>query len=145
MRREAASRRAESGCTVASLLLALMFVALPAQAQHTLPTAQAARPPSGIGGVVVGWAGLGFGVFNLATLPLCFMEFYPRKAKTLCMVSSGVLSAGGFIASAIGLSIGYPRRAEYRRWRAGRVAAQLDRLRVAPSREGALFSYALHF
>lgn len=114
---------------------ALLFTLLLAQpSARAQVTPREPRPPSGIGGIVVGWAGVGWGVLNFATLPLCFADFYPSEARPVCTATSITLGAGGLIAAAIGLGVGYPRRAAYKRWR----ARQLPRVELAPTPHGAL-------
>lgn len=134
----ACTRRAAHALSCWTLLLALL---LPLTRAHGQAARREPRPPSGIGGLVVGWAGLGWGVLNLGTLPLCFADFYPREARPICTATSLTLGAGGLIAAAIGLSVGYPRRTVYKRWR----ARQSTRITLVPVSQGALVHLTLPF
>jgi hypothetical protein len=74
------------------------------------------KPRSGVGGIVVGWAGLGIAAVNAATLPLC--NSYNADVEDVCVGASTVFIVGGLVAAIPGLVIGYKRRAIYKEWRA---------------------------
>ena len=75
------------------------------------------RPHSGLGGIIVGWAGLGVAALNAATLPLC-NNYGDPDVEDLCVGASTVFIVGGVAAAIPGLVIGYKRRAAYNEWRA---------------------------
>jgi hypothetical protein len=111
-----------------ALLLSTLFASA-ASAQELAPrrydlSPQQKRPPSGLGGIIVGWAGLGMGAASLAIIPVCSASFYPEAARTECKVGQAILGGGALVASAIGFIVGYPRRAVYREWRATHRSAQ---------------------
>lgn len=91
-------------------------------APSTAPTAAHAakrekEPPSGIGGLILGYGGIGLGALNLALIPVCSADFYPSDAEDLCVAFSiayGVIGIGAGIPLAI---MGHVRRARYLKWR----------------------------
>jgi hypothetical protein len=103
---------------VALLVFTLASASVPARADWA---SDDPRPKSGLGGIIVGYGGLGFALLNTATLPVCFAEFYPAEAENLCLGTSAALIAGGLVAGATGLTLGYKRRAVYKEWRARRT------------------------
>lgn len=135
--------------TVSCALLLLALLASAASADELAPrrydlSSQVRPPPSGLGGIIVGWAGLGLGAASLAIIPVCSASFYPESAKTSCIVGQAILGGGAFVASAIGFIVGYPRRATYRQWRASQRSA-LSGLGVTSAPAGAGLSYRLVF
>lgn len=134
----------------AVLTFGLLFIALlvpdPVAAQAALddevppaaPHFYHSKPPSGIGGIVMGAVGLGLGGINLATLPVCYASFYPDDAETLCVHASlGV----GSVLIAVGipsLIVGIVRRKRYKKWREQRAqrGSLLRGIAVAPLRGG---------
>jgi hypothetical protein len=129
--------------TLGILLIALLLPeqgAAQAALENEVPPPVAARfgsygkPPSGIGGIVMGAVGLGLGGINLATIPVCYASFYPAEAKDLCVWASvGVGSA--LVAVGIpSLIVGIIRRKRYKAWRQQRVlnGATLKSIAVAP-------------
>jgi hypothetical protein len=119
---------------------------------YAAPTPNAAspqepRPPSGIGAIVVGWTGLGLGLLNFFTLPLCFVDFGYSTPTTQSVCTALTVALGGaeLIVGAVGLSIGYPRRAEYNRWRATHVRTELERLRPMATHNALGLGYVRQF
>jgi hypothetical protein len=78
------------------------------------------RPPSGLGGIIVGWGGLGVAAGNAATLPLCYNGYNPDWEEA-CVAIHATFIVGGIAAAIPGLVIGYRRRSEYRAWRERQV------------------------
>lgn len=96
-------------------------------------TTTSPRPPSGLGGIIVGWAGLGVSAGALAFIPVCHASFYPEAARTECVVGQAIVAGGALVASGVGFIVGYPRRAVYRSWRATqRTARPSGQLTGAP-------------
>jgi len=121
---------------VASLLLAVGSLhaqaapvppsAPPAARAPDPPAARDPKPPGGIGGIVVGFAGLGFMVSNLATMPLCALDYYEEHdLRGICIGTSLGLAGAGLAAAIPGLVIGFRRRRVYKAWRARQQAAAL--------------------
>lgn len=107
-----------------------------------------AKPPSGLGGLAVGIAGIAGGAFALAIIPVCYASFYPSQGGAACAIGQGVVGALGITAGIIGLSIGLPRRARYKAWRARQQAdlhGQLERLSLAAAPGGGLLRYGFSF
>ena len=106
------------------------------------------RPRSGLGGVIVGISGFAGGALALAIIPVCFAPSYPSSGSEGCAIGQGILGALGITAGIIGLSIGLPRRAEYREWRArqqGARGARPSGLSLAAAPGGGLLRYGLAF
>lgn len=119
------------GLMLAVLLLALL---LPQQGEaqsaleNEMPPAPVAehftsnaRPPSGIGGIVMGAVGLGLGGINLATIPVCYASYYPADAKDLCVALSIGLGSALVAVGIPSLIVGIIRRKRYKAWRQERV------------------------
>jgi hypothetical protein len=98
---------------VALVCLACVFVSSSTRAQAASDADP--RPRSGLGGLIVGYGGLSFAVFNLATVPLC--DLYPPDAQDVCIGMSVTFIVGGVIAAIPGIIIGHSRRREYKEWR----------------------------
>lgn len=75
------------------------------------------KPSSGIGLIVVGWVASGIGALNLATLPICFADFYPEESKGLCIGLSAAFAGVGFAVGLPALIIGYNQRSDYKAWK----------------------------
>ena len=134
-----------------SLVIAILVAGLAsprslhAQPEHqapppaSLPPLHIDRPPpSGIGALVVGGVGLGLGTVNLATIPVCYAEFYPPEAKNICIGMSVGLGVALISVGIPSLIIGKKRRDRYRAWRARQSAAlSLEGVGVSPERAGA--------
>jgi hypothetical protein len=104
------------------------------------------RPSTGTGKIVVGWIGLGVGVLNLASIPVCFADFYPANAKETCVGASIVLGAAGLGIGIPMLVLGYGQRGRYREWRERNPgAALLDKVRVAGTPGGAMLGLQTTF
>jgi hypothetical protein len=128
---------------IACLLGVVALQSSLAHAQASQPPAYYASPPpmdpkprGGVGGVVVGAAGFGLAVLNLATLPICYASFYPSEAEGACVVLSGVFAGLGVTAGITGLAIGIPRRKRYKAWKARQRASLLEGLRLTPTAQG---------
>jgi len=105
------------------------------------------RPRNGIAGIIVGFGGLALGVGSVISIPICLTDTYDDVsdgAGGVCAGMYGVTAVGGFVVGAIGLSIGFSRRARYKAWRA-RQRAFLDGLDVASHPGGAGLQYRLSF
>jgi hypothetical protein len=77
----------------------------------------ASEPSSGVALTVVGGVALGIGAINLATIPICSANFYPRDAKDACVVASVTF---GVIGVGVGLPlllVGINQRSKYKAWR----------------------------
>ena len=95
-------------------------------------------PPSGIGGLVMGGVGLGLGTVNLATIPVCYAEFYPPEAKNVCIGMSVGLGVALISVGIPSLIIGKKRHDRYRAWRARQSAGlSLEGVGVLPQSTGA--------
>jgi hypothetical protein len=109
------------GALLRSSASAQSYSVQPAQSYQPQPNPAAIhdpRPPSGIGGIVVGSAALGVAGLNLVTMPICFASFYPAGADDDCAVLSGVFAAIGVAVGLPSLIVGRRRRARYKEWRA---------------------------
>ena len=140
---------------VTHLVAALLTLALtlPALAQDApAPRAEPApalsydpRPLTGVAGVFVGIGGLVFSAIALAGIGLCYADPFGLNADVgVCIAGQGVLAAGGLTVGIVGLSIGLPRYARYKAWRA-RQRSLLDGFNVASSSRGAALTYRLEF
>jgi hypothetical protein len=100
------------------------------------------RPSTGTGLIVTGWILTGIAVLNLATLPVCFADFYPPESKDLCVVLSAVFAGAGTVVGVPLLIVGYNQRADYKAWkkRNGLIGHLLD-TRVAFQNDAALLVY----
>lgn len=118
----------------------------PLLVQRSLPIAQvdySSRPSSGTGWIVVGWIALGVGALNLASLPVCYADFYPEGAKDVCVYASIGIAAVAIPLGVTSLIVGYNQRSEYERWRRNNgFARHLERLRLAVRDDGMLLSYS---
>lgn len=107
-----------------------------------LATMGESRPSTGTGQIVVGWIATGVGAVNLATLPICFADFYPADAEGLCVGLSVTLAVVGVSIGVPFLITGYNNRARYKRWRDEHPAlAHLLNTQVSASDDGALVVY----
>ena len=100
---------------VLAVLLCVSFLTATARADELSDP----RPHSGLGGIIVGWVGLGVAAGNAATLPLCYA--YDPDIQDLCIGASTVFIIGGVAAAIPALMIGYKRRAAYKEWRARQI------------------------
>src|SRR5687768_8859083 len=76
-----------------------------------------ARPSTGTGLIVVGWIAVGIAALNLATLPICYADFYPRESEDLCVGASLVIAGIGVSLGIPFLIVGYVNRSNYNDWK----------------------------
>lgn len=128
------------GVVLLSLLLPIDCAAQSALEKEVPPPpvpeqyASHARPPSGIGGIVLGAVGLGLGGLNLVTIPVCFADFYPAEATDLCVALSAGVGAALVAVGIPSLIVGKIRRKRYKEWRRqqARRGPSLEGIAVAP-------------
>lgn len=130
-------------------LLCLISVAASAQLSderlgYPPPTFEQ-RPRSGVGGVVVGSAALGMALLNVATLPICFADFYPSGAQDGCVIGSLALAGVDVVVGVPSLVLGLIRLRRYRDWKQQRALALVERLGAGASPSGATLRYTLRF
>ena len=105
-----------------------------------------AEPSSGLGLIIPGWILTGVGAANLATMPLCFADFYEDfGVKEVCIAGSIVFAGVGLGLGVPFLIVGYGQRRRHKAWERGHVAAHLSRTRVVPLDGGGLASYSFQF
>jgi hypothetical protein len=100
------------------------------------------QPSTGVGMIVAGWILGGIGVLNLATLPLCYADFYPSNAEDLCVALSAVIGGLGLGIGIPLLIVGYNNRSDYKDWQRRHGQAALPGLRLAFDRNAALVIYS---
>jgi hypothetical protein len=104
------------------------------------------QPSTGTGLIVAGWIATGIGVLNLATLPICFADFYPEDSENLCVIGSATLGGVGLALGVPFLIVGYNNKADYREWQARRgMAYHLMNTQVTLASDGAALSYRAEF
>jgi len=104
------------------------------------------QPSTGNGLVVAGWIATGLGVLNLATLPICFADFYPEESEDLCVGASAVIGGVGLALGVPFLIVGYNQKADYREWRARNgIAYHLMNTQVTLASDGASLRYSASF
>jgi hypothetical protein len=109
-------------------------------------SAEEERPSTGTGQIVVGWIGTGVGAVNLASIPICYADFYPRDAEKACVGLSIAFGAVGLGVGIPFLIVGYSNRAEYKRWKAENPTAyELTKLRLSAVEGGGLLGYQSEF
>jgi hypothetical protein len=99
-------------------------------------------PSSGVGMIITGWIMSGVGVMNLALIPVCTMDAYPRQSRDLCVqLSIGV----GVIGLGVGiplLAVGYHKRSQFKTWKQRHaVLNELLSTEVMLQNESALLVY----
>jgi hypothetical protein len=100
------------------------------------------QPSTGTGLIVAGWIAVGVGLLNLATLPICFADFYPSESKDLCVGMSAAIAGVGVAVGVPLLIIGYNQRADYKEWKQRRgLTHHLRRLRLSLRDDAALIVY----
>ena len=103
---------------------------------------RANEPSSGLGPIIAGWAVSGFGVLNGAAIPVCFADFYPKKAKDICIGASIAVAGVGLAVGIPLLIIGYNQKAARNAWREKRgLAYNLSNLHLAALSGGGLAIY----
>jgi len=133
------------------LVLTLMgyLTLLPATAwSQSAPSAPPSdpQPSTGTGLVVAGWIATGIGVLNLATLPICFADFYPEESEDLCVGASAVIGGVGLALGVPFLIVGYNNKADYREWQARNgIAYHLQNTHVTIANDGVGLSYRAAF
>ena len=86
----------------------------------------------------MGGVGLGLGTVNLATIPVCYAEFYPPEAKNVCIGMSVGLGVALISVGIPSLIIGKKRHDRYRAWRARQSAGlSLEGVSILPHSTGA--------
>lgn len=104
------------------------------------------QPSTGNGLIVAGWIATGLGVLNLATLPICFADFYPEDAEDLCVIGSAAIGGVGLALGVPFLIVGYNNKADYREWQARKgLAYHLQNTRVTVADDGVGLSYRAAF
>jgi hypothetical protein len=92
--------------------------------------------------IVTGWILSGVGAVNLASIPLCNADFYPRDSRDLCVqlsIGFGVVGLGVGVPLLI---VGYNKRAQFNEWKQEHaVVRELLSTRVALQNDSALFVY----
>jgi hypothetical protein len=128
------------------LTLAGCLTLLPSAAWAQSAPANDPQPSTGTGLVVVGWIATGLGVLNLATLPICFADFYPEDAETLCVIGSATIGGVGLALGVPFLIVGYSQKADYREWKARNgMAYHLQNTYVTVASDGVGLSYSAAF
>jgi hypothetical protein len=92
--------------------------------------------------IIPGWILSGVGAMNLALIPVCHADFYPKEQSDLCVtLSIGV----GIVGLGVGvplLAVGYSKRHTYKEWRSRHpVLSQLGQTQVALQNSSALVVY----
>ena len=129
---------------VSMLIGCLMLSTGAARAQSAPPSDP--QPSTGTGLVVAGWIATGIGVLNLATLPICFADFYPEESENLCVIGSATLGGVGLALGIPFLIVGYNNKADYREWKARNgVAYHLQNTHVTVANDGVGLSYRAAF
>jgi hypothetical protein len=112
-----------------------------ASSAETLPEDDA-KPSSGVGLIVGGWIVTGVGVVNLATIPVCSADFYPRESEDLCVTLSIAFGVAGVVIGVPLLVVGYNKRSKYKEWsKRHAVLDHLLRTQVAVQNDSALLLY----
>ncbi len=102
------------------------------------------RPSTGKAQIVVGWIATGVSAADFAFIPLCYSDFYPRKAANACAIATGVVGAIGVTVGVSLLIAGYGNRADYREWQeSNSVAKHLSRINVLATEGGGQAMYTL--
>jgi hypothetical protein len=99
-------------------------------------------PSSGVGMIITGWIMSGVGAMNLALIPVCSMDAYPRESRDLCIqLSIGV----GVIGLGVGiplLAVGYHQRSKFKEWkRQHAILNELLSTQVTLQNDSALLVY----
>lgn len=123
--------------------LLLSIDAMPLAQVEASPREVSEPPPStGTGLIVVGWIALGLGALNLASLPICYADFYPRESEDLCVGLSLVVAGVGVSLAIPFLIVGYVNRSDYNDWKQrNAVARHLLNTQLALLEGGAMVSY----
>lgn len=101
------------------------------------------RPSSGMGLIIAGWIATGLGLLNLATLPICYADFYPNNAESTCVIASAVIGGVGLTLGVPFLIVGYNDRADYKEWKKRNgFTAHLRRTHLAFHGDSALLVYS---
>jgi len=125
---------------VAAVLVAGAALPGPAFAQEF--GEQEERPSTGTGQIIVGWIATGVGAVNLATLPVCYADFYPSESKDLCVGASLGLGVVGLGLGIPFLAVGYSNRSDYLEWKKRNpVAVHLSNLRITASGDAGFLTY----
>jgi hypothetical protein len=99
-------------------------------------------PASGMVQLVMGWGLVGVGLLNLALLPVCYADFYPKDGKELCVGASIGIAAAGVAVGIPLLLWGYNKRAAYKDWKARRgLSYHLSNLGLAAGSGGGSLVY----
>ncbi len=139
------SRSAHLGVVLAAAWLCPLATA---QAQKYVPFEEYGpptadpKPSRGIGGLVVGSAGLFIATLNLATLPICQASFYPDDARTTCRALSFGFASVATLVAIPALSIGIVKRRRYKAWKARRFPRVAALPTLVPQPQGA--TLAIH-
>jgi hypothetical protein len=104
------------------------------------------EPSSGLGLIIAGWILTGVGALNLATLPVCYADFYQTYADgDVCVAGSVAIGAIGLGLGIPFLIVGYNNRAKHNLWESQQTVSLWKRARIVPLHGGAAASLALPF
>ncbi len=99
-------------------------------------------PSSGVGERVGGFIGLGLGVLNLATSPLCYTDIIDPELQDVCLGASLVVGGVGLAVGIPLLIVGYNKRADLLEWRERNgVAEHLLNTQLVVNGDGSLLIY----
>jgi hypothetical protein len=88
----------------------------PPPLEYGYPPPAEPPPRSGLGALIVGSIGMGIGTLNLATLPVCFADFFPSEEQTWCVAEAAVFAGLGLGVGIPVFVLGRRRRAAYKEW-----------------------------
>ncbi len=92
--------------------------------------------------IIPGWVLSGYGVVNLALIPVCRADFYPENARDICVALSIGVGVAGLGVGIPLLVLGYNRRAKRKAWEQQHSALNhLLRTQLALQNNSALVVY----
>jgi hypothetical protein len=102
------------------------------------------RPRTGWTGIGVGIGGFVFATGQLATIPVCYADWYPAKTS-VCLGSHIGLGIGALAVGITGLVIGKKRHRAYNEWKAKQERVALEGLNLGYTHGNAALSLRLSF